>query len=322
MTGPEILTVGETMILLYAEDMTAPLRLGGRLCLDFAGADSNFAIAMSRLGYRSGWISRLGDEPLGELVLNAIAAEGVDVSRVIKDPTRNTGLYMKHHTADGTTRIQYYRRGSAASNLHPEDLDPEYFSDARLVHLNGMTFALSESCASTMGRALELGLNTGAMVSLDLNLRLQLWSLEAARRALGSVIPRLAALFGTEEEFLVYFGVSDIDEAIRAATQHGPQIVVAKMGPDGAVAYVNGRRYAHAGYRSPVVVDFVGAGDGFNAGFLASYLRGLPPEECLRRANLVGASAVATPGDFQGYPSLQNMERFLESWPERSSAGD
>jgi 2-dehydro-3-deoxygluconokinase len=322
MTGPEILTVGETMILLYAEDTTAPLRLGDRLCLDFAGADSNFAIAMSRLGYRSAWISRLGDEPLGELVLNAIAREGVDVSRVVRDPTHTTGLYMKHHIAAGITRIEYYRRGSAASNLHPEDLDPEYFRDARLVHLNGMTFALSDSCAGTMRRALELALKAGAMVSLDLNLRLQLWSLESARGALGSVIPQLAALFGTEEEFLVYFGVSDIDEALRAAVRLGPRIVVAKMGPDGAVAYVNGRRFAHAGYRSPVVIDLVGAGDGFNAGFLASYLRGLPPDECLRRANLVGASAVATPGDFQGYPTLENMERFLESWPERTSVLD
>ena len=86
--GAEIVTIGETMILLYGEDTTAPLRFGEPLMLDFAGADSNFAIAMSRLGYRAAWISRLGDEPLGELVLNAIAREGVDVSRVIRDPTR------------------------------------------------------------------------------------------------------------------------------------------------------------------------------------------------------------------------------------------
>src|SRR5437660_367065 len=104
--GAEIVTIGETMVLLYGEDTTAPLQFGERLKLDFAGADSNFAIAMSRLGYRSAWISRLGDEPLGDLVLRAIAREGVDVSQVIRDPTRNTGLYLKHH--DGTGR-----RGSA-----------------------------------------------------------------------------------------------------------------------------------------------------------------------------------------------------------------
>ena len=322
MTRADIVTIGETMVLLYAEDTTGPLRLGDRLCLDFAGADSNFAIAMSRLGFRSAWISRLGHEPLGELLLDAISREGVDVSHVILDRTRNTGLYLKHHDATGVTRIQYYRRGSAASNLQPEDLDPEYFRGAKLVHLNGMTFALSQSCASTMRRALELGLNAGAMISLDLNLRLQLWSLESAREALGAVIPQITALFGTEEEFLVYFGVSDIDEALGAARRLGPRIVVAKMGPDGAVAYVNGLRFAHAGYRTSAVVDVVGAGDGFNAGFMASYLRGLPPDECLRRANLVGASAVLTPGDFQGYPTLEHMERLLESWLERSSASD
>ena len=316
------MTIGETMVLLYGEDTTAPLRFGERLKLDFAGADSNFAIAMSRLGYRSAWISRLGDEPLGDLVLNAIAREGVDVSQVIRDPTRNTGLYLKHHDATGVTRIQYYRRGSAASNLQPDDLSPDHFRDTRLVHLNGMTFALSESCARTMRRAVELTLDSGAMISLDLNLRLQLWSIESAREAIGPVIQKSSAIFGTEEEFLDYFGVSDIDEALGAAVALGPRIAAAKMGPDGAVALVDGLRFAHGGYNAPAVVDVVGAGDGFDAGFLASYLRGLSPYECLRRANLCGACAVATPGDFQGYPTLEEMERLLESWQERGRAGD
>jgi len=320
--GAEIVTIGETMILLYGEDTTAPLRFGEPLMLDFAGADSNFAIAMSRLGYRAAWISRLGDEPLGELVLNAIAREGVDVSRVIRDPTRNTGLYLKHHDATGVTRIQYYRRGSAASNLQPNDLNADQFRDARLVHLNGMTFALSESCAGTMRRAVELGLSCGAMISLDLNLRLQLWTIESAREALGPVIQNTTAIFGTEEEFLDYFGVSDIDEALVAAVAQGPRIAVAKMGPDGSVALIDGQRFAHGGYTSPAVIDVVGAGDGFDAGFLASYLRSLSPYECLRRANLCGACAVATPGDFQGYPTLEEMERLLESWQERGRAGD
>ena len=320
--GAEIVTIGETMVLLYGEDTTAPLRFGERLKLDFAGADSNFAIAMSRLGYSSAWISRLGDEPLGDLVLNAIAREGVDVSQVIRDPTRNTGLYLKHHNATGVTRIQYYRRGSAASNLQPDDLSPDHFRDARLVHLNGMTFALSESCARTMRRAVELTLDSGAMISLDLNLRLQLWSIESAREAIGPVIQKSSAIFGTEEEFLDYFGVSDIDEALGAAVALGPRIAAAKMGPDGAVALVDGLRFAHGGYNAPAVVDVVGAGDGFDAGFLASYLRGLSPYECLRRANLCGACAVATPGDFQGYPTLEEMERLLERSQERGRAGD
>ncbi|HVD47917.1 MAG TPA: sugar kinase [Candidatus Limnocylindria bacterium] len=322
MTGADIVTIGETMILLYGEDTPAPIRLGERLCLDFGGADSNFAIAMSRLGYRSAWISRLGEEPLGELVLNGIAREGVDVSCVIRDPTRNTGLYLKHHDATGVKRIQYYRRGSAASNLQPDDLNPEAFRDARLVHLNGMTFALSESCVSTMRRALDLGVSRGAMISLDLNLRLQLWDIESARKALQPIIEKTSTIFGTEEEFLVYFGESDIDGALEAAVRLGPRIAVAKMGPDGAVALVDGLRLTHAGYRSPAVVDVVGAGDGFNAGFLASYLRGLSPYECLRRANLVGACAVAVAGDYQGYPTLYEMERLLESWQERRPAGD
>ncbi len=317
MTQAEVVTIGETMILLYAENVGAPLRLGERLCLDFAGADSNFAIAMSRLGYRSAWISRLGAEPLGEIVLHGIASEGVDVSRVIRDPLRNTGLYIKHHDSLGGTRVQYYRSGSAASRLQPDDLSPESFARVKLVHLNGVTFALSPTCADTMFRALELGVDAGAMISLDLNLRLQLWTAESARKALDPVIRKSGAIFGTEEEFLDYFGMADIHEALRAAASIGPRMAVAKLGANGAVALIDGRPFSHAGFRAPEVVDVVGAGDGFDAGFLAAYLGGLPPEECLRRANLVGACAVATPGDFHGYPTLLEMERLLKEWPER-----
>src|SRR5438270_11981689 len=243
--GAEIVTIGETMVLLYGEDTTAPLRFGERLKLDFAGADSNFAIAMSRLGYSSAWISRLGDEPLGDLVLNAIAREGVDVSQVIRDPTRNTGLYLKHHNATGVTRIQYYRRGSAASNLQPDDLSPNHFRDSRPVHLNGITFALSESCARTMRRAVELTLDSGAMISLDLNLRLQLCSIESAREAIGPVIQKSSAIFGTEEEFLDYFGVSAIAEALGAAVAPAPRLAARTMGPDVAAALVDRLRFAH-----------------------------------------------------------------------------
>src|SRR5437660_12921305 len=97
--GAEIVTIGETMVLLYGEDTTTPLQFGERLKLDFAGADSNFAIAMSRLGYRSAWISRLGDAPLGDLVLRAIARDGAVVSHVLRDPNRNTGPALELYAA-------------------------------------------------------------------------------------------------------------------------------------------------------------------------------------------------------------------------------
>lgn len=318
MTPPEVISLGETMVLLYPRDLSAPLADVRELVVDIAGADSNFAIAMTRLGFRSGWISRVGSDPLGELVLNTIRREGVDTSQVVVDPTHPTGLYIKYHRShDGQPQVLYYRRDSAASYLNPKDLKPEYFKAARVLQVNGMTNALSRSCEEAVVRAIDLARKNDARVCLDLNLRLRLWSLTRARQILDRLLPTVSILSGTEEEYLQFFDKTSLVDALMEAHRRGPRTVVATRGARGAVALVGGRIVSHPGYVPPRIVDTVGAGDGFNAGFIASLLRGADPDQALRVANRIGAAAVTTPGDFQGYPSQADLDAEPE-WPERS----
>ena len=320
MTPPEIISLGETMVLLYPPDLTTPLNSVRQLMVDVAGADSNFAIAMARLGFHAGWISRVGADPLGELVRDTVAREGVDVSQVIVDPGHPTGLYVKHHPPDGHPLVLYYRRGSAASYLAPADIRPAYFAEIKVLQVNGMTLALSRSCEEAVLRAVQLARKARALISLDLNLRLQLWTLSTARHVLGKLLPTVSLLTGTEDEFLQFFEKRTLVDAMIEAHGRGPRTVVATRGDKGAVALVGGRVVSHPGYVPPQVVDTVGAGDGFNAGFIASVLRGLKPEEALRIANRIGAAAVTTPGDFQGYPTLREIEND-PGWPERHGDG-
>lgn len=317
MNPPEVISLGETMILLYPPDLSTPLAEATTLAVDVAGADSNFAIAMSRLGFRSGWISRVGQDPLGERVLNAIRRERVDTSQVVVDASHPTGLYIKYHADGEDPQVLYYRRGSAASHLSPKDLKPEYFRGARVLQVNGMTCALSRSCEDTVVRAIDLARKNGTRVCLDLNLRLKLWTLAAARQVLGRLLAVVSILTGTEDEFLQFFGKASLVDALMEAHRRGPRTVVATRGPRGAVALVGGRIISHPGFKPPRVVDMVGAGDGFNAGLVASLLRGADPEQALRVANRMGAAAVTTPGDFHGYPTWDEIEAGPE-WPQRA----
>src|SRR5205809_2083622 len=284
MTPPAVITLGESMILLYPRNVDASLRETEELVVEVAGADSNFAIAITRLGFAAGWISRVGADPLGERVRNTISHEGVDTSQVVVDPDHPTGLYIKYHqgpapgagqgpSGGGESRVLYYRGGSAASHLSPDDLNEEYFANLQVLQLSGMTCALSRTCEETVRRAIELARERRARVCFDLNLRLQLWSLAKARQVIGSLLPAVSVLFGSEEEYTQFFDKPSGVDALIEAHSLGPQTVVAHRGERGAVALIRGRVVSHPGYRPPKIVDVVGAGDGFNAGFVAAVMR-------------------------------------------------
>jgi 2-dehydro-3-deoxygluconokinase len=211
--------------------------------------------------------------------------------------------------------VLYYRSGSAASHFNPGWLEPSLFETAALLHLNGVTCALSASSAASVVRAVALATQQEVTVSLDLNLRLQLWSLERARMTLIPLLAEVDIVLGTDEELLALSGRPTLDDALAMIAAHGPSVVVAKRGPRGAVALAGGKRSDHPGFVPPAVVDEVGAGDGFAAGFVSAYLRGAPVEEALRHGNLVGAAAVTVADDVSGYPTQAQLEDWLTAWP-------
>jgi 2-dehydro-3-deoxygluconokinase len=307
---PDVVTFGETMALFTPRE-TGPLRYVPDFRLKMGGTESNVAIALARLGIPVGWFSRLGDDELGRFIVHNVRGEGVDSSRVTIDADAPTALYLKEISAGGDTTVYYYRRGSAASRMQPSDLDADYITSARWLHVTGITPALSENCHETVAAAIEMARAAGLEVSFDPNLRLKLWTAQQARETLTPLIQRSTVMLGGSEEMSVILGVETPNAAADWALEQGVKIAVIKLGADGALVATPDERRVVPPFSIPRVVDTVGAGDGFDAGFIAARLLGRDPWEAAVLGNVVGAHALMVEGDFEGYPTMAEAEAFI-----------
>jgi 2-dehydro-3-deoxygluconokinase len=307
---PELITLGETLIL-FSPEVDGPLRYVERFQRRAAGAESNVAIGVSRLGHSAGWISRVGDDEFGRYILTSLRADGVDVSQVRLGPGP-TAIMFRERGLLGRVDVVYYRQGSAASFLAPDDLDPAYWRGARLLHLTGITPALSASCRAAVYRAVELARANGLAISFDPNLRLKLWPLAEAQAVLRDLAGRVDWVLVGLEEGKILFARRNEEEVAAAILEAGAGAVVIKLGTEGASLYRRDERIHAPAFPVPRVVDPVGAGDGFDAGFLAGWLKGWNDLDCLRLGALVGALAVTVPGDVEGYPDWQQVQRYWQ----------
>jgi 2-dehydro-3-deoxygluconokinase len=305
---PRVVTAGETMVLVVPP---APgrLRHAGAVTLSIGGAESNVAIGLSRLGVPASWVSALGEDELGELVLHRVRAEGVDTSAVRRVADRPTGLYLREEVA-GALRVYYYRRGSAASTLAPGAFDPAVLDGAAFLHLTGITGALSPESAEFLTWAARTARAAGVRVSYDVNYRSRLWEPAAARAASEAMLPYVDVLLVGDEEARALWGWDD-DECLDRLADAGPAEVVVKLGARGCVASVDGERLSSPGFPARQV-DPIGAGDAFAAGYLAASLQGLDPAGRLRTANAMGAFCVQNLGDYEGLPSRRELTAFLD----------
>jgi 2-dehydro-3-deoxygluconokinase len=300
---PQLTTLGEALIVMDPLSK-GPLRHVGTFEKHMGGAEFNVAVGLSRLGHRVGWVGRLGDDEFGEEILALGRGEGVDVSRTIQDPDAPTGLYFKEWRVLGQLHVHYYRAGSAASRMRFADVDADYLLSGEIVHLTGITAALSENCYDLVDRLISAANDSGVPVSFDVNIRRQLLKERDPREVLEPLAARANLLFLSEDEAELLFGGSDPErikearETIRAET-----VVVHRA--DGAFAVEDGISEM-AGY-SVDVADTVGAGDAFVAGFLSGRLRGWSTRECLDIANACGACAVTVPGDLKGLPTEEEV---------------
>jgi 2-dehydro-3-deoxygluconokinase len=307
---PDVVTFGETMAL-FAPRETGPLRYVAEYRLKLGGTESNVAVALARLGIDVGWFSRLGDDELGRFIVHNVRGEGVDTSRVIVDPAAPTGLYLKEISAVGGTTVYYYRRGSAASQMTPADLDEAYVTGARWLHVTGITPALSDTCRDAVDQAIELARAHGLEVSFDPNMRLKLWTVEQARATMFPLIQRSTILLGGMEELSLLLQVDTPDAAADWALAQGLTLAVVKLGADGALVATPDERRTIPPFTIPRVVDTVGAGDGFDAGFIAGRLLGKDPWQAAELGNVVGAHALMVEGDYEGYPTMAEAEAFI-----------
>ncbi|EHR60565.1 sugar kinase [Saccharomonospora cyanea] len=291
---PEVVTLGETMVSLRADGL---VRLGTSFRSSIAGAESNVAIGLSRLGHHVRWLGRVGDDEPGDLVLRTLRAEGVDVSTVEHEEAAPTGLILFEQRLPGVTRVRYYRAGSAGSRLRADDV--ALGDDVRLVHLTGITPALGDGPREAVEAALAQARERGATVSFDVNHRAKLWAEEQASSVLTPLAHAVDVVIGSTDEL-------DLVGGTQALLDAGVREVVTKLGADGAsVTTADGELHA-PGHRVPVV-DSVGAGDAFTAGYLSALRDGLDPAARLDRGNRAGAFAVATSGDWEGLPTRSEL---------------
>ncbi|WP_024286619.1 sugar kinase [Cellulomonas sp. KRMCY2] len=302
MNATEVLTFGETMVSFRG---AGPLSLGGTLTTRLAGAESNVAIGLARLGHAVSWAGRVGADPFGEMILRQLRAEGVDTSHAVIDPTRSTGLmFVEQRTAD-LTRVEYRRSGSAGSALSAEQMLSALDRAPRMLHLTGITPALSASareCTRSMAASASAA---GVLVTLDVNYRSRLWSRDEAREALRPLVAHAGIVIASDDELdLVAAGPEP--EAVAALMARGVRYVAVKRGSRGATIHTGEGRVDLAAL-TVTAVDPIGAGDAFSAGLLSGFLDGLAPEACLRRAVTSGAFAVSTRGDWEGAPTRAEL---------------
>ncbi len=301
----EVLTFGETMAALHG---TGPLRLGGTMTMTIAGSESNVAIGLARLGHAVEWVGRLGDDELGRLVLRTLRAEAVDVTAAVVDPSAPTGTLLFEHRIADVTRVSYYRAGSAGSGIRAVDVLARLGARPPILHVTGVTAALGPDAADAVRSAAESAHRDGIAVSLDVNFRSRLWSADDARAALRALVPYVDLVFASDDELPLVApdpGV-EADEAAGRLLDEGVDAVIVKRGAAGAIAYsTDGKVVAPA--RAVPVVDVVGAGDAFVAGYLSAHLEALDVGACVERGVILGAFAVSRIGDWEALPTRDEL---------------
>ncbi len=306
--GPAVVTLGESMALVRATDIGS-LRHATELRLGIGGAESNVAIGLARLGVAVSWLGRVGDDSLGERVVREIRGDGVDV-RAVVDAGAPTGLMVKERPSAASTAVHYYRSGSAGSRLHPADLPEGWVESASLLHLTGITPLLSDTARAAVHAAIDRARDAGCSVSFDVNYRSALAPASVAGPVLREIAERADIVFGGVEEFEILYPEASPADAAARLRDAGCATAVFKLGPDGA-SVVTRDAVTDARGLTIEVVDTVGAGDAFVAGFLSGLVEGIDTDGILRRANACGAMACLVPGDWEAAPTRRDLERFL-----------
>jgi 2-dehydro-3-deoxygluconokinase len=258
----------------------------------FGGDTSNAVIAAARQGARVAYATRLGHDVFGDRFVALWRDEGVDTSLVARDADAFTGIYFVTH-GEGGHEFSYYRRGSAASLMRPGDLPTEAIDATRLLHVSGISQAISAGACDAVFAAIAAARERGVLISYDTNLRLKLWPLARARAVILESISQCDLCLPSLEDATAVTGLRDPDAIVDAFLARGAQVVALKLGAAGALVASADERHRVPGLRV-ATVDATGAGDTFDGAFLAEYLRGAPLAAAARYAN--AAAALSTQG--------------------------
>jgi 2-dehydro-3-deoxygluconokinase len=303
----DVITIGDAMIT-FNPVVTGPMRFVSTFERKIGGAELNVAIGCSRLGLKTGWISRLGNDEFGRHIFNTVRGEGIDVSQLELVDGYPTSLNFKEIMGDGSVRTFYYRTNSPTTALTIETLSEEYIKNSKVLHITGIFPAVDkEKNIDLIKYAISLAKKHGVLVSFDPNIRLKLWTKEEARTVLREFLPYVDIFLTGEEEAELLLGTSDPREVIELGKAFGISHIAIKQGEKGSVGYQNGEYIEAPAFKAKKVVDTVGAGDGFDSGFIYGLLNQWPLQKTLQFANVIGSMVVSVSGDNEGLPYLEDV---------------
>lgn len=304
----DVITFGEAMMLLVA-DRPGPLELAQAFYKRTAGAETNVAIGLARLGLKVGWASRLGTDSMGRYLLAAMTHEEIDCSHVVCDASQPTGFQFKGCVTDGSDPpVEYHRKGSAASQMGVADIDEAWLLGARHLHATGVFAAVSETTLPAAARTMDLMRAAGRSVSFDPNLRPTLWATpELMRSTINDLATRADWVLPGLEEGRFLTGKDTPESIATFYRQRGAKLAVVKLGREGAYFDSDSATGYVAGFPVSKVVDTVGAGDGFAVGVISALLDGLSVPAAVRRGAWIGARAVQVLGDSEGLPTRAQL---------------
>lgn len=308
-----LLLAGEPMGLLIAQSEGSLDAVDG-YSLAVAGAEFNVATGAARLGHKTSYLTKLGDDPFGKLIARTLRNNGIDDSLVIYTKERTTGFMLKSKVSKGDPEIFYFRKGSAASTLNVADVEKIDFTKYTHIHLTGILPALTESTREAVMCMIKKAKEANLFISFDPNLRPQLWpSQEVMVETLNQLAKSADLVLPGDGEGKILCGTTD-PHAINDFYQSlGAKMVVTKCGPKGALVREGNKDTMVNGFIIDKVVDTVGAGDGFACGIITGLMENMSIVDAATRACAIGAIQCTFAGDNEGLPTPEKLKDFIAS---------
>ena len=305
----DILALGEPMV-----EFNQTGEGGGRMYLQgFGGDTSNAAIAAARQGAKVGYVSAVGDDVYGRMLRELWDGEGVDHAGVRTDPDGFTAAYFVTHDAQGH-HFSFFRKGSAASRMKPQDLPRERIASARVLHLSGISAAISDSACDTCFAAVDIARAAGVQVSFDTNLRLKLWPIARARAVMRELIRLSDICLPSMEDVQAISGLQEPEALLDFCLELGAKVVALKMGAQGALVTDGRQRWQLPPHRC-TPVDATGAGDTFGGALLARLVAGDGLRDAARYAVVAAALSTEGYGAVEPIPRAEQVRAGLEDHP-------
>jgi 2-dehydro-3-deoxygluconokinase len=311
-----IVGLGGTLGLVTVEGI-GRLRSGARAQVGFGGAETNVLVGAARLGMAGAWIGAVGEDAIGHSILEGLAAEGIDVSAVVRRGHAPTAAMLKYRRRVDDLHVDYLRAGSAFASLSADEIPESIVAGARILHTTGITAGLGDAPLAALRRAVEIAESADTRVSFDVNHRYKVWCDRDPRPVLRELVARADIVLASvaEAALITDSPPDDVPEVARSLARLGPRHVVIKQGAAGATLAVNDEIHRCAARHVPVH-DPVGAGDALAAGVLVGLLTELPAPEALQLGVDLGTYAVTVDGDHDGAPSWTDLAAFREATGE------